>query len=535
MNLQPEQKSYSLDPEPEEKNEENTPETPNSKKQKEPKSKTSLIVALIILIVLALISISVAGYFYYTWQSDKTVAEEAQIEADKIAQEAENVNEAANKELEDANEKIEDISKDTDKDGLTDTEEIALGTDPKKKDTDGDGYSDKDEVDDGFDPLTPADDNSSTSSTDLVQPKDLQYQGAFRLPEGQGSDEEAESWGWGGYAMAFYPEGDPDGSDDGYLGSLYGTGHGQYNYVSEINIPAPINSSSQNLSELTVAETVQEFSDMKGGYFELFTELPRTGITYLPKQGQQSTDKLYFSWGQHMQFPDTEEGDAPTHAWSELDLENPEVKGEWNLDGQMALSTNDYMFDIPEAWATKNTKGRMIASGRGQEGGVASQGPSLFATAPWEDGNPPANNAKLENTALLGYEDATTTDIVYDDSAKTMKGYSHSDNWTGASWLSKGNKSTVAFVGTKAMGKSWYGYSDGTVFPTDGSEYTGEVPAAPHNNRGWWADSFEAQIIFYNPDDLAKVAKGQMEAYEPQPYATLNIDKYLYNIDNQTS
>jgi hypothetical protein len=39
-----------------------------------------------------------------------------------------------------------DTSLDTDKDGLTDAEEIALGTDPKKADTDGDGIDDKTEV-----------------------------------------------------------------------------------------------------------------------------------------------------------------------------------------------------------------------------------------------------------------------------------------------------------------------------------------------------------------------------------------------------
>jgi len=42
---------------------------------------------------------------------------------------------------------------DTDGDGLTDEEEIALGTDPFKTDTDGDGYDDGEEVSAGTDPL----------------------------------------------------------------------------------------------------------------------------------------------------------------------------------------------------------------------------------------------------------------------------------------------------------------------------------------------------------------------------------------------
>ena len=42
---------------------------------------------------------------------------------------------------------------DDDNDGLTDTEEAELGTDPLKRDTDGDGWSDKEEVNEGADPL----------------------------------------------------------------------------------------------------------------------------------------------------------------------------------------------------------------------------------------------------------------------------------------------------------------------------------------------------------------------------------------------
>ncbi len=42
---------------------------------------------------------------------------------------------------------------DTDGDGLTDSEEIELGTDTRSSDTDGDGFSDPDELNDGTDPL----------------------------------------------------------------------------------------------------------------------------------------------------------------------------------------------------------------------------------------------------------------------------------------------------------------------------------------------------------------------------------------------
>ncbi len=38
----------------------------------------------------------------------------------------------------------------------------------------------------------------------------------------------------------------------------------------------------------------------------------------------------------------------------------------------------------------------------------------------------------------------------------------------------------------------------------------------------------DAQFILYDPADLARVAAGQMQTWEPQPYASVDIDDYLY-------
>jgi len=58
------------------------------------------------------------------------------------------------------------IFKDRDQDGLSDQEEIAIGTDPDKADTDGDGYSDKVELESGFDPLVPAPNDRMVKKTE---------------------------------------------------------------------------------------------------------------------------------------------------------------------------------------------------------------------------------------------------------------------------------------------------------------------------------------------------------------------------------
>jgi thiol-disulfide isomerase/thioredoxin len=57
---------------------------------------------------------------------------------------------------------------DSDGDGLTDTEEADLGTDPQSSDSDGDGLADKDETDLGTDPLAIDSDGDSYSDADEI-------------------------------------------------------------------------------------------------------------------------------------------------------------------------------------------------------------------------------------------------------------------------------------------------------------------------------------------------------------------------------
>lgn len=74
-------------------------------------------------------------------------------------------------------------------------------------------------------------------SATRIQPGDLRYVGAFRLPD---CSQKEASWEYSGEALTYCPVGDPDGPDDGFPGSLYGVGHDWKQYVSEISIPVPI-------------------------------------------------------------------------------------------------------------------------------------------------------------------------------------------------------------------------------------------------------------------------------------------------------
>lgn len=367
--------------------------------------------------------------------------------------------------------------------------------------------------------ITPPDD----IHRELIQPEDLLYLGAFRLPET--SDD--YGWGYSGYAMTYFPEGDPHGSDDGFPGSLFILGHDHTQYVSEVSIPAPVISEAKNPNELLTATTLQPFRDIRGGMFgEL--EIPRAGLAYLPPQDSQTTAKLYFCWGQHFQF-DRE----PSHGWSELDFSVPNPAGPWYVGEYSNYATCDYLFEIPARWAETYTPGLRLATGRFRDGSWGGLGPALFAIGPWNEGEPPLPNSTLQQVIpLLLYGNPVPGNPEIDISqGHRMNTYSEPDEWSGGAWLTNGEKSALIFIGTKAIGRSWYGFSNGVEYPISGDpdeEYP-EVPPWPHDDRGWWSDDISAQILFYNPSELGMVARGEMKTWESQPYATLTLDNYLFD------
>ncbi|MFZ5798837.1 MAG: hypothetical protein C4563_05090 [Desulfobulbus sp.] len=351
-------------------------------------------------------------------------------------------------------------------------------------------------------------------ATTLIQPADLVYVGAFRLPDSPATPENV-GWEWSNWAGAatYYPGGDPGGSGDGYPGSLFGVGHDQTQYVSEISIPMPRKSAAKNVNELNTAGVLQDFRDIKGGLYG-YLEMARVGLAYLPAQGAQTSGKLYFSWAQHLDEMNT----GPTHGWCELNLANPQPQGTWRIGGYRNYVTADYLFEIPSAWAAAYTPGYRLVTGRYRDGGQAAQGPALFTFGPWNQGNPPAAGTTLTTKPLLLYNS------ILDAEQYILYNYTHADEWNGGAWLTTDSKSAVIFVGNKGLGYYWYGCSNGLecVNPED--------PGCFCEDRGWWADTFIAQILFYDPADLARVAQGSLAPNRPQPYATLNIDPYLYHI-----
>jgi hypothetical protein len=379
----------------------------------------------------------------------------------------------------------------------------------------------------------------------VIQPDQFEYLGAFRLPEG---GDRPETFAYGGAAMTYRPDGDPDGAQDGFPGSLFITGHDRLPYgelpngnqVAEVDIPVPV--PAETVEELNRSEFVQGFEDVAHGSFEGLDELPRVGMLYLDNPA--TGPRIHLTWGQHLQPDDP----FATQAWFSPTLDDPKMTGPWFLDVSLPYSVNGYMLEIPAAWAEAYTGGSPVGSGRFRDGGWSGMGPALYAYRPWTDdsGTPAEDGATLPAATLLLYESSEVTETF----EHALAGYQHPDEWEGAAWLTTSSgDSAVLFAGTKSTGTQyWYGYVnpsspdepcvDGEMVGTftvcrmaDGSPCPESdlVECAGHTDyRGWWTTRWDAQFILYDPADLADVTAGVSESWTPQPYASIDIDDVLF-------
>ncbi len=390
-----------------------------------------------------------------------------------------------------------------------------------------------------------------STSTQRLMPEDFQYLGAFRLPD---DGNRPRTFAYGGNAMTFHPGGDPTGPADGFPGSLYISGHDRIAYgelpdgdqIAEISIPVPV--ISDRLEDLNQAVFLQGFQNVFSGWFTHLEEIPRLALQYLdhPATGP----KLHGAWGAHYQSEPPTPRDA-SHFWFDPDLSDPQLQGAWYLDDLDPYRLNGYLLEIPAAWADAQVSGAYLGAGRFRDGGWGGMGPNLIAYRPWLDdaGTPPASGAVLDASVLLAYASSLDTeDVTY----HSLQGYQHPDEWEGGAWITTSTgKSALLFAGTKGTGeKYWYGYRNprGPEYPCVQDDFLGiacyladGTPCPPEDlahcctegldclgERGWWSSRFNARFLLYDPDQLAQVASGALEPWEPQPYAHLDFDEHLF-------
>ncbi len=351
-------------------------------------------------------------------------------------------------------------------------------------------------------------------SETLINPfEDLTYLGAFRLPQVI-SNNDAESWNYAGEGLTFYPEGNPNYDSETHLpGSLFGLGHVYGEFISEMDIPKPI--ISKNIEDLPIANTIQPFMDPwkpLGMKYET-----RAGLGYNPGINGHA-GQLFICMYQYYGADQ-----LPRHACVDLDLN--EVQGPWFIGGlpesEEFISTvlsGNHIFSVDQKWADEHLDGRSLFMGNSYVSGVGvpSHGPSIYAVNPWEKGSLPGSEGVIEATELLKYggdfeEEKWEYNWIMGQSARGMD------------WISNNKQMAIGMVYNRSAGDHWYGAETGDDTRTDW-----DLPLTRGSGRGPNFSYEDNAFYFYNPMDLVRVAKGEMEPYAPQAYAVFDFPEVTY-------
>jgi hypothetical protein len=341
----------------------------------------------------------------------------------------------------------------------------------------------------------------SPPPSDLLQPSDLIYKGAFAYPTG-------DPWAYSGHALAYYPDGDSTGPADGYPGSLFAAGHAHHDLVGEMSIPEPV--ISDDFADLPRATVLWPLTDITGGWKDnctyaegcIYREVD--GLEYLPH-----IDRIVWNL---RDWYNTSGHDQDSLGWSSLDMSGPQ--GVWHIGerpSQMDVFHNaktcNYLFTAPASFADEYLEGKRLFAGNHREAGAfgGSQGPTLYALAPWEDGNPPGSGQELDALPLLYYPEIYP-ECLDDPETCHFPGYRAKDAWGGGAWVQTEQKTGVLLVGRKGLGDNCYGTSD----------QCGGDACDPY--RGYHAYPYEPQMLFYDPEDLREVATGIQQPWEVVPY-----------------
>ncbi|HRX83473.1 MAG TPA: hypothetical protein P5572_00475 [Phycisphaerae bacterium] len=363
-----------------------------------------------------------------------------------------------------------------------------------------------------------------------LMPADLTHVGAFRLPD---------EFNWGARGIAYYPAG------NGGAGSLLVTGFELLSdpahpgetcwdpswtcsaYFGEVAIPTP--ATGGDFEDLPAAELLTPLTAFDGGLAStvhreyLFVD----DIAYVPRRGTQTTDKIYGSLNLWYAEGVIGEGTFPT-IWMS-DLTGANARGMFHVGPDETpfhgRKSGAYLFTVPTWYADQYLGGRTLVTGRSRgtpadgtepltiRGG--SQGPTLFAFAPFDSDTPAGN---LDALPMLYYRVAfpacggpnvgAPANCDYPD-------FTMCDEWSGGAFVDNGTRRAVVLLGYKGLGENCYD----------------EPPVECHDPcsdaHGYHCQPYERQVIFYDVHELGRTAQGGQNPWVVVPYAVWRPAEFL--------
>jgi len=370
-----------------------------------------------------------------------------------------------------------------------------------------------------------------------LQPADLTYQGAFRLPD---------EFNWGALGLAFYPSG------DGGAGALLVTGFegltdpdhpGEtcwdpswdcYAYYGQVSIPAPAREA--NWEDLPVAARVGEMIAFDGGLASTVHNeyLFVSGLEFVARRGTPTRAKLYGSINLWYAEGVAGESTFPTVWFANLDGTGAQGMFHGGPDEAPyhGRKMGAYLFSVPAWYANQYLGGRTLVTGRSRgtpQDGMepltirgGSQGPTLFAFHAWESDEATGN---LDALPVLYYRVAfpgCAGPNVGDAEECDYPDFTMCDDWSGGAFVDNGERQAILLLGYKGLGENCYD----------------EPPVECHDPcsaaHGYHCQPYERQVIFYDVAALGRSALGQQDPWVVVPYSIWRPTEF-YLQDNPCS
>lgn len=327
----------------------------------------------------------------------------------------------------------------------------------------------------------------------VLQPENVQYVGAFRVP---GDQSNGTSLKYGGTSIAYNPQ----------RKSLYIVGHDHQQQVTEVSIPEIVQSNT--LADLQTGKILQSFADATNGkMYSLDTGSIKIGGLLVYNNRLLGTAYSYY---------DGDNSQKQSHFSGSLDLSRvSKVRGMFSVGNVGAGFVSGYMASVPVAW--QKVFGGHVLTGNCclAIAGRTSLGPAAFVFNPEDLGKKSSSVSTGPSSADLTPTSAQP--LVYYPITRPNLGkwgetssvYNGSTMVRGVVWPAQ--TSSVIFFGTHGVGNYCYG---------TGKECNDPV----RNDKGTHAYPYKYQAWAYDAKDFLKVKSGEMQPWDMKPYAVWNFD-----------
>lgn len=330
-------------------------------------------------------------------------------------------------------------------------------------------------------PAAPAPAPPTPGSPELVNQSDLNYQGSFRVPYGDGSNESSLSWG--GAGLGYNPSNN----------SLFITGHGWTQLTAEISIP-PL-SQSTNPSSLSQARFLQRPQDATDGKLPLVTAPNDSNFDRVGGYLVDGSDLIVSGYN----FYDAGDQQVSSHLLTNTDLGSSsnfvsltnDVKPRW-LGGAMT--------HIPESWQSE-FGGDTFMTGLSGVSIISNSSVGPSAATFTRDSLLGGNDAEL----VLGYPLSDPLG-VYEEQSQVWNGTSEVRGMV----FPEGT-SSVLYFGTHGVGQFCYGTGPDCADPVRSSQGTHAYP-------------YRYQVWAYDATDLASVYAGDAKPESIEPYGLWELE-----------